>query len=339
MNHLIKNRQPLLDKYGQLSEPGYATSEIFEYNPEMIIASKWRVKEWDYYALLSDSYGLAVTVADLGYLGMVSVVFFDFKEQTYVTKTKKVKFPFGNFNLPHSILEGDIIFEKKNWLIKIVNQDGQRRLIIEINRFFKRDNLRVDALLSKMDDDHLTIATPWKESKKAFYYNQKMNCMPVAGDMYLGNIHYQFNPNNDFGVLDWGRGVWTYKNTWYWGSFSTVINGKRLGLNMGYGFGDLTHATENMIFYDGKAHKLDLIRFEFNPDNHLEPWAFVSNDERLYLEMKPLIDRVDDTNLLIIKNKGHQVFGLFEGYLVLDSGERIEIKNVLGFAETITNHY
>jgi len=339
MNHLVKNKQPLLDKFGRLSEPGYATTEIFEYNPEMISASKWRIKEWDYYAILSEDYGFSFTIADLGYLGLISVCFFDFKEKTQINKTKKVLFPFGKLKLPKSINEGDIEFKKRGFAFKFLNQNNQRRLIVEVNRFFKRQNLRVDVLLEKKDDDHMTIATPWMDNQKAFYYNQKINCMPVSGDAYIQGKHYGFNKEKDFGVLDWGRGVWTYKNTWYWGSASGLVEGKRFGFNIGYGFGNTSKASENMIFFDGKAHKLDLIRFEFNPDNYMETWYFTSNEQRFELEMTPLIDRVDKTNLIIIKNKGHQVFGLFNGFVILDDGKRLEIKNLLGFAEAITNHY
>ncbi|QLY39907.1 DUF2804 domain-containing protein [Hujiaoplasma nucleasis] len=339
MSHLVKNKQPLLDKFGRLSEPGYSTKEIFEYNPEMILASKWRIKEWDYYAVLSKNYGFSFTIADLGYLGLISVNFFDFEAKTQINKSKKVFFPFGKLKLPRSIEDGDLIFNKKGFLLKFLNDNGERRLIVEVNRFYKRQNLRLDIVLKKKEDDHMTIATPWKENRKAFYYNQKINCMPAVGDAYIQGKHYEFRSDRDYGVLDWGRGVWTYKNTWYWGSASGVIKGKRFGFNIGYGFGDTSKATENMLFYDGKAHKLDLVRFEFNPDNYMDTWYFTSNDQRFELEMKPLIDRQDKSNLIIIKNKGHQVFGLFNGYVVLDDGSKLEINNLLGFAEAITNHY
>jgi len=339
MDHLVKNKQPLLDKFGRLSEPGYATEEIFEYNPEMIAASKWRIKEWDYYALLSDEFGLSFTVADLGYLGLLTVCFFDFKTPELYTKSKKIFFPFGDMNLPNSINSGDVLIEKKGLLLKFLNQKNERRLIVEVNRFYKRKNLRVDVRLEKTKDDHMMIATPWQDHPKAFYFNQKINCMPVSGDVYFGGDLYTFKPERDFGVLDWGRGVWTYKNTWYWASLSGLVDGKRLGLNLGYGFGDTSKASENMIIYDGKAHKLDLVRFEFDPENLMDPWLFISNNQRLELEMTPILDRQDDTNLVIIKNKGHQVFGLFNGHVILDDDQRIEIKDMLGFAEVITNHY
>jgi hypothetical protein len=339
MNHLVKNKQPLLDKFGHLSEPGYSTKEIFEYNPEMISTSKWRIKEWDYYAVLSKDYGFSFTIADLGYIGLISVNYLDFKEEKVWTKSKMVLFPFGKLNLSHTIHEGDVKFSKKGFLVEFQNHDDHRRLIVEVNRFRKRQNLRLDVKLKKMDDDHMTIATPWSENPNAFYYNQKINCMPVTGDAYIGGEHFSFDGKDDFGVLDWGRGVWTYKNTWYWSSLSGKIDDVRFGFNLGYGFGDTSKASENMVFYDGKAHKLDLVRFEFNPDNYEEPWYFISNDERLELEMTPIVDRLDKTNLLVIKNKGHQVFGLFNGYVILDDGKKLEIKNMLGFAEAITNHY
>ena len=35
---------------------------------------------------------------------------------------------------------------------------------------------------------------------------------------------------DSYALLDWGRGVWTYKNTWYWSAGMGKINGKKLWL-------------------------------------------------------------------------------------------------------------
>jgi len=71
----------------------------------------------------------------------------------------------------------------------------------------------------------------------------------------------------------------------------------------------------------------------------MKPWTFTSNDGRFELTMTPILDRQDDINFVIIKNLGHQVFGRYSGWVVLDDGSRLEIKDLLGFAEKITNHY
>ena len=38
--------------------------------------------------------------------------------------------------------------------------------------------------------DSICIATPWKENQKAFYYNQKVNCMPVKGKVNFDGRDY-----------------------------------------------------------------------------------------------------------------------------------------------------
>lgn len=53
-----------------------------------------------------------------------------------------------------------------------------------------------------------------KRKKGRFYYNQKINCMRAEGFAEYNGKRYEFHPEKHFGTLDWGRGVWTYDNTW-----------------------------------------------------------------------------------------------------------------------------
>ena len=163
--------------------------------------------------------------------------------------------------------------------------------------------------------------------------------MPAEGNFQIGNQSYQFNPDSDFGALDWGRGVWTYKNRWYWSSASGYIDGKPFGFNLGYGFTDRTPASENVLIYNNKIHKLDLVTFEINTNDYLTPWKFHSNDNRLELDFQPLLDRNSSVNFGIIKSIQHQVFGKFSGKVILDDGSELFLKDFLGFAEDVLNHY
>ncbi|MEG0320159.1 MAG: DUF2804 family protein, partial [Niameybacter sp.] len=67
MQREIGTRGKLLNEQGKLNEVGYATSLVLEYSREDIQASKWRIKEWDYYLMMNKSYGAALTIADNGY--------------------------------------------------------------------------------------------------------------------------------------------------------------------------------------------------------------------------------------------------------------------------------
>ncbi len=186
--------------------------------------------------------------------------------------------------------------------------------------------------------DTMVIATPWDE-KHAFYYNQKINTMRASGYMEYDGKKYEFDPKTDFGTLDWGRGVWTYDNTWYWGSGNCDIDGNAFGFNIGYGFGNTSAATENVLFYNGKVHKLDDVTFHIPESGYTDPWKITSSDGRFEMDFIPVLDRAAYMNFKIIASDQHQVFGKMAGKAVLDDGTVIEIKDMMCFAEKVHNKF
>lgn len=204
--------------------------------------------------------------------------------------------------------------------------------------FDNKQGISCDIKLTDEPQDSMVIATPWAEDKKAFYYNQKINCMRASGTVtYKGKI-YTLNPETDFAGLDWGRGVWTKDNYWYWGSGSGQINGVPFGFNLGYGFGDTTAASENVIFYDGKANKFDDVVFNIS-DNYTDPWTIKSSDGRFDMDFTPIIDRNALIDVKVIVTDQHQVFGKMNGTAVLDDGTKIELRDFICFAEKVHNKY
>lgn len=188
----------------------------------------------------------------------------------------------------------------------------------------------------------MVICTPFGKEGH-FYYNQKINCMRAKGKVELCGETYTFEPDSSFGVLDWGRGVWTYHNTWYWGSASGLVDGVDFGFNIGYGFGDTSAATENMLFYAGKAHKLSKVKFcipmKNGKEDYLKPWKFTSDDGRFEMDFAPIIDRASNTDFKVLKSDQHQVFGKFNGTATLDDGTVLQVRDLLGFAEKVENKW
>ena len=98
-----------------------------------------------------------------------------------------------------------------------------------------------------------------------------------------------------------------------------------------------------MLFYKGKAHKLDKVDFGLptkdGKDDYYEIWNFTSNDNRLTLRFEPIIDRASCTDALILKSDQHQVFGRFYGDCILDDGTTITLTGQIGFAEKVHNKF
>ena len=344
MQHEITERKPLLNSKGQLNEAGYATSLILDYDRKAIKAAKSRIKEWDYYYVGNSRFGIALTIADNSYMGLDSISLLNFEENWEITKSPMQVFTNGRKNLPSTSVDGDVRSAGKGYYIAFKNFGDKRILSFKMENFKDGKTIEGAVTLKCPEMDSLVIATPFAEDKKAFYYNQKINCMPASGKVSFDGQEYIFEEHESFGVLDWGRGVWTYKNTWYWGSASGTHEGVPFGFNIGYGFGDNSAATENMLFYDGKAHMLSQVVFEIpkdakGNDDFMSPWKFTSDDGRFEMDFVPVIDRASDTDFKILCSKQHQVFGHFTGKAVLDDGTELEIKDFFGFAEKVFNKW
>ena len=333
----------LLDSDGCVLNPGYAKKPLFKYDRNEIKANGLRIKEWDYYCVLNDHFGIALTIADNSYMGLDSITLFDFDHKSEISQSYMQFLTLGKKNLPSSSSVGDVKVEYKTHTIHFYLESDTRVLEFKINNF--KDNIPLSGriVLSDVPSESMVIATPF-DKPKHFYYNQKINCMRAEGVVKFGENEYVFHKEDSFGVLDWGRGVWTYANTWYWGSASGLVNGQPFGFNIGNGFGNTSAATENMLFYEGKAHKLSKVEFHIPKDSngnekYLEPWKFTSDDKRFELNFEPILDRNSNAKVLVIQSDQHQVFGHFSGVVILDNGERLVIDKLIGFAEKVMNRW
>lgn len=333
----------LLDDNGLLINPGYATQPFWIYDRNKIKAGWHRIKEWDYYSVLSPDrgYGITFTIADLGYIGMAAVCWLDFQKKCFNQVDTMSILPMGRLKLPPTSGAGVTAFKDRKLDLSYQVSGEKRILKFDVPGFIDRTGekgLRGEIVLNQNPGmDSMVIATAWKENPKAFYYNHKINCMPAEGEVFLGEGKFDFTPTTSFGGLDWGRGNWTYKNRWYWGSASGLLDGEPLGWNIGYGFSDRSMASENMLFYKGKAHKLDEVTFHMNTEDYMQPWTFTSSDGRFEMDFQPVVDRNSAVDFKVIRSVQHQVFGHFSGSVILDDGTVLRISDFLGFGEDVLN--
>lgn len=337
-NHEVTRSQKLLDVQGNIAEPGWSRRQMQVYDRKDIKAPRFRIKEWDYYLVLSEDFAVAFTVSDDGYVGLQSVSFLDFTRPWEHTETVLTPFPMGKLHMPPDSSRGDTCYAGKRLNLRFSVEKGARRITCRFHRFDGEKDFACDIRLMQPPMDSMVIATPW-EKPHTFYYNQKINCMRADGWVEYDGKRRSFNPQTDFGTLDWGRGVWTYDNTWYWGSGNCDLGGKAFGFNIGYGFGNTKAATENILFFDGKAHKLDDVTFHVPEDDYCRPWKFTSSDGRFEMDFVPVIDRAAKLDFKLIVSDQHQVFGKMTGRAVLDDGTVIDLRDVMCFAEKVHNRY
>ena len=327
----------LLDAEGNLVQVGWARQPLLDCNLENVRFyrvrpfQRFRVKRWDYYGVTTPACFFSVTLADLGYAGQAFVYLADLETGDYHEETLTI--PLGRgISLPRNSSAGESRFDNgKNRLLFQVEPNG-RRLSIHWPGF-NGQGLSAELslhLLPEHESMNIVIPIPGKR----FYYNRKVNCIPAEGWIKHGDERVQVNPAESLANLDWGRGVWEYKSFWVWASASGFLaDGRTVGLNLGFGFGDTSAATENALILDGRVHKLGQVDFTYDNENFKHPWQMASPDGRLELELAPFMERVATTNLLLITSEVHQIFGRYRGTVRTDDGESIHLDGLVGFAE------
>ena len=79
--------------------------------------------------------------------------------------------------------------------------------------------------------------------------------------------------------------------------------------------------------------------FHIPEDSYMKPWTFTSSDGRFEMEFVPMLDRAAKLDFKVLVSDQHQVFGKMSGTAVLDDGQKIEIRDVMCFAEKVHNRY
>ena len=335
----ITDSTPLLDNKGNLIQVGWARYPLLECNlekaafyPRLIRPLQFaRIKVWDYYAIFTPQRFFSATIANLGYAGNIFVYTMDF--ETGELHEEGLVIPLGR---------GVTLSRQTVWICEYQGQGVHlrfetnleaRQIFVDWPGFHDGRGIHAEvSLYKKPEHESMNIIIPIPG--KRFYYNHKINCLPVSGSMKYGDILEDFHPDESLGQWDWGRGVWEYSSFWNWASASGFLpDGRAVGLNLGCGFGDTSAAPENALILDGRVHKLDQVTFEYDSTDFMKPWKFKDNEGRLDLDFVPFKDRFAATKLVVIDSEVHQLFGRYSGVVITDDGEEISIEGLIGFAE------
>ena len=332
---------PLLEPNGQLAQIGWARQPLLDCNLEsarfyaFTPLQHFRIKRWDYYAVFSPQRFFSATIADLGYAGNLFVYTMDF--ETGALHEEGVVIPFAKgVTLPRNSDKGDSHYEDARLKLDFQLFPDHRHLSVAWPAFHDGRGIQAEIdLQTPTGYESMNIVIPI--GQKRFYYNRKINCLPASGVVKYGDLTETLEPTTSLGSLDWGRGVWEYRSFWNWASASGFLpDGRSIGLNLGSGFGDLSKAGENAVILNNRIHKLEQVKFDYTPEDYTKPWEFTDTEKRLELTFTPFKDRLAQTNLGIITSKVHQMFGRYNGYVISDESERIQVKDLIGFAE---EHY
>lgn len=300
-----------------------------------------RTKRWDYWCVLDPDVAVAVTYADVDYLGLATVWWVDLR--TGESGGVEPLLPLARgLSLPERPGSSPLRFRRGETTVTIAD-DGSGTTIIAA--WVERDgrssslDLRVDL---PAGHESLNVVIPWSERR--FQYTSKHQARPAWGTLRVGERERIIgvrpggpaDPDRAaWGVLDVGRGRWPYRTRWNWGGGAgRSPDGPVVGLQFGGRWTEGTGATENGVLVDGVLTKIgDELEWTYDWDQPTRPWRVRHADGSLDLELVPVHDRHTRVQAVVLSTEVHQVFGRWSGHITADDGRVLRVVDVLGFAE------
>lgn len=295
-----------------------------------------RNKRWDYWAVLAGDLTVAVTYADVDYLGMATIWWCDLA--TGETGGRPVELPLARgVALPDRPGTAPLTHRGKDATVEIVDDPGgtsTEATWSEKDGRPGRLSLRVEL---PAGHESVNVVIPW--SDRRFQYTSKHQARPAQGSLSVGDqrraIGSEDGGSEAWGVLDVGRGRWPYATRWNWGGGAgRSTTGAVVGVQFGAKWTEGTGFTENGVIIGGRVTKIGQeLTWDYDWDHPLEPWRVHHPDGSLDLTLAPRHDRHSRTNAVVLSSEVHQVFGTWTGHVTDDAGTTHRVEAIQGFAE------
>ncbi len=290
-----------------------------------------RNKRWEYWNITTPTHILALTVSSIDYAAVLGVWIFDrTTERTWQADATVI--PPRGVTLAPRLEQGSSRARAKGLEIDIDEVPGGTRLRARI----------ADAsfdVVAQLPEGHerLAVVVPW--SSRRFQYTVKDVARPAVGTVVVEGVTSALPEGESWAVLDHGRGRWPYDVQWNWGAGSgRDADGRVFGIQVGGRWTDGTGSTENAMLIDGRLHKIhEQLTWDYDIATWRRPWRITGGG--LDATFAPFYDKVSRTNLGVLSSRTDQCFGHWSGTFTTEDGERVEFRDILGFAEEVHNRW
>lgn len=299
-----------------------------------------RKKRWEYWCVISADVVVALTYADVDYLGLAQLWVLDQARGT--PSGAQLAVPFGiGIHLPEEPCTGTMRAAGRGLEVEIREEPAATRLLAAA-RARRGDAVAVDLVVDRpAGHETMNVVIPW--SPRRFQYTSKHTARPASGTVTVGTRTWSIGPaSGAFGVLDLGRGIWPYSTRWTWAAAAgPATDGTVVGLQLGGKWTVGTGFTENALCVGGRLTKIgEELEWTYSWDHPTRPWRVrTTGSDRVDVTLTPAYDRHERTSLGVLAMEVHQCFGTWSGRIVGDDGVPRTLQGIRGFAEEARNRW
>lgn len=283
-----------------------------------------RRKRWNDWRLLTPDWMLAITLADLDYIGFANVHFIDLHNGRQLVRTVRSLFSRG-ISLPDEPRQA-IRFQHHDLYLEANETDTALELIIRSTDLIDSPLSGRFVIQHPRHLDSINLVVPL--GGLAFNCASRQVGLPLQGSLSLGSQHFQSSHSLSFAALDFSRGIWPYRSHWLRAAFAGPGG---VAANFGSGWTDGSGLNENAIWLGGQMHKL-AETIHFKPDSQRPGYWHLHDDYgRVQLHFTYLQEQRNEESMLCLKMYRQLAYGRFDGMLIGENGERVKIDGLMGW--------
>ena len=328
--------QPLIEpngsvRYGLFDQP---VSEVNYRDADLRTAMNkpaGRLRRWagfnrfQYFGVIGDDLIAGCALADTRWVGLVFVYVFQPSSGKLQRQTFHLPLAAG-LQLTCSPIAGESVFKRGKNQIAMRYASGVKSLSVKLAA-------GISMQLSFSDEACQPLSLCSKTGRSGWVYAQKAAGVAASGVIDCEFGRFDLTAQHAYAHHDFSAGYMRRETWWNWACFSgQLADGRAVGLNVSCGVNETSYS-ENCYWLNGKHYPLGLADFEFQRGNPDSPWRVFTPDGRLELNFTPLGAHREKLNAVVLASDFSQFFGRFNGTIVTDDGERLEINGQLGFVE------
>ena len=294
---------------------------------------RFRLKEWEHFALIHPDWYISLAVVDVGFLVTSWLHLFDRRNHKAFEHVRKL--PPWMFRAPANVWDHSAEFKARGYHVFMHNHLERQAYSLRIEVREKQSLPAVAGAVLLHEDSArtqlLVALLPLGTNRPMF--TQKSAC-PVSGALEIGGQRVEFIPDRDVGLLDYHKAYYPHNTFWKWATFATIdSSGNLLGVNLTHNvIEDDERFNENCIWHGNSLSLVGAARFDV-PNDPMQPWKIGTTDGAVNLELTPQGLRHERVNLILAGSAYNQPYGLYSGVLVDSKGRKHTVEKAFGIAE------
>jgi hypothetical protein len=296
--------------------------------------TKYRLKEWQHFAVLSQEVLMAFVIIDAHYMANSFCYVVDRETGDYVEHHRDASS--HATKLAQELWSDACTFKRRGYSIEIENrlEEGFHRTKIDIAASLKEPGIHADLLI--LEDlnriQPLIPVLPISENRPMYTHKA---AVPVQGEIHLGKRRIVLDENIDVVMVDVQKTFYPYNTLWRWATCAgRDQEGEIIALNLVQNMiPDDDANNENCLWVNGQLSTWKGARFNLDESQILRPWQIETTDGECRLEFFPQGERAGKINFGILKSDYHQPYGRFRGTVTDSGGRQYQIEDFFGVTE------